>query len=177
MSKAKIILVFAFLVVCAAGAVVGTAVDRHVRPIEEHRGGLPRELGLTSEQEQQMKAIWDGVIQKRMSNFKTRHDEAKQRDTKIRGLLTDDQKSQYDDIVKQYESETAALEDQLHQAEREAEQKTRALLTPEQARKWDEMRKRMTHEPRDRDHFPRDHHRPPPGTQPGLPPPPPGELT
>jgi Spy/CpxP family protein refolding chaperone len=172
MSKAKIILVFAFLVVCAAGVVVGTAVDRHVRPVEEHRGGLPHELGLTSDQEQQMKAIWDGVIQKRVKNFQLRDDEARQRDSKIRSLLTDQQKSQYDDIVKQYESETSALKDQLHQAERDADQKTRALLTPEQAKKWDDMRKRMPHEPRDHDHFPRDHHRPPPSTQPGLPPPP-----
>ena len=169
MSRAKIVLVLAFLVVCAAGVVVGTAVDRHVRPVEEHRGGLPHELGLNSDQERQMKAIWDSVIQKRQQIFPKRREESKQRDAKIRGLLTDEQKSQYDAILKQYADDTAALDEQLHQAEREADTRTRALLTPEQAKKWDDMRSRM-HNPRDRDRFHNDHHRPPPDTEPGLPP-------
>ena len=59
MSKARALLVLAFILVCAAGVVVGTAVDRTARPVlaEKPRESYSQKLGLTPEQERQMHDI------------------------------------------------------------------------------------------------------------------------
>src|SRR3954465_14028988 len=67
MTKTKIMVIFGFLIAFGAGAVVGIQMQKPSMVIAdipkkpEDRSWLRTELGLTSEQTAQMKAIWDGL--------------------------------------------------------------------------------------------------------------------
>jgi Spy/CpxP family protein refolding chaperone len=150
MTKAKVLLVLAFIVVCAAGAVVGTAVDRRVRPPEPPMGVWDR-LHLTPEQRDQMKQAWDPVSQLRGSSFHKRHQFDQDRFNKIEALLSPDQKSEFKQIQDEFEKENRDLETQMHDAVAKAEAKMRSILTPAQLAELDEARRKMPH---DHDHGP-----------------------
>jgi hypothetical protein len=139
MNKAKVLLILAFIVVCAAGAVVGTAVDRRVRPAPVV---APFDW-LTQDQAREMKAIWGPVGELRRKTFGERRQLEHDRRDDFEKLLTPDQLALYKKIQQDYEAKFKALDDQLHQAEHDADLKARALLTPEQLKKYDEVRTRM----------------------------------
>ena len=160
MTKAKILLVLAFIVVCAAGVVVGTAVDWRVRPAPVRGPFDP--LHLSHEQEAQVRAAWEQVAQQRGKMFHERRQAEDRRWDAIQKLFTPEQKQQYDQIQNEYHQQTRELEDQLSSAVAQATDKMKTILTPEQFKKWDQMRK---------DHgFGHDKHGPSMGT-PGMGPP------
>lgn len=140
MNKAKLLLVLAFIVVCAAGAVVGTAVDRRVHPmaIED-----PLHIGLTSEQSAQMKAIWEPVGELRRKTSGERRQLEHERRDEFEKMLTSEQLVVYKKFQQEYEAKFKALDDQLHQAAHDADVKSRALLTPPQLAKYEEIRAKM----------------------------------
>lgn len=140
MNKAKILLVLAFIAVCAAGAVVGTAVDRQVRPVKVED---PLHLGLTSDQSAQMKAIWDPVGELRHKTIGERRQLEHERREEFEKLLTPEQLAAYKKIQQDYEGKFKTLDDQLHQAAHDADVKSRALLTPPQLAKYDALRAKM----------------------------------
>lgn len=140
MNKAKVLLVLAFVAVCAAGAVVGTAVDRQVRPVTVED---PLHLGLTTEQAAQMTAIWDPVGELRRKTFGERRQLDHERREQFEKLLTPEQLAVYKKIQQDYEAKFKAIDDQLRQASHDADVKSRALLTPEQLKKYDELRAKM----------------------------------
>lgn len=140
MNKAKLFLVLAFIVVCAAGAVVGTAVDRHVRPVAVED---PLHLGLTPEQSSAMKTIWEKVGEVRHKTFGERRQLEHERRDEFEKLLTPEQLAAYKKIQQDYETKFKALDDQFHQAARDADVKSRALLTAEQLPKYDALRAKM----------------------------------
>src|SRR3982751_1726217 len=92
MSRTRTILGLTFVLVLAAGAVVGMVRQRVV--VREHgpdRGGvLSKELGLTSEQQQQMSAIWSEMGRDR-DHGDRRREYQKQREDAIRALLNEEQ--------------------------------------------------------------------------------------
>ena len=140
MNKARVLLVLAFIVVCAAGAVVGTAVDRRVRPVAVED---PLHLGLTSEQAKKMKGIWDEVGKLRHQTFTARRELEHQRHDEFEKMLTPEQLAAYKQIQQDYEAKFKALDDQLHQAAHDADVKSRAILTPEQLPRYDALRAKM----------------------------------
>jgi hypothetical protein len=139
MNKAKLLLVLAFIVVCAAGAVVGTAVDRRVRPAPVV---APFDW-LTPDQAAAMKAIWSPVGDLRKKIFGERRQLDHERRDEFEKLLTPEQLTLYKKIQQDYEAKFKAMDDQLHQAEHEADVKSRALLTPDQLRRWENARAKM----------------------------------
>ena len=139
MNKAKVLLILAFVVVCAAGAVVGTAVDRHVRPSV----AVPFDLDLTPAQAQQMKAIWDEVGKIRHEIFSLRRQLERERRDDFEKLLTPDQLTQYKKIQQDYDAKFKALDEQFRQAAHDADMKSRQLLTPAQLAKYDAIRAKM----------------------------------
>lgn len=146
MTKAKALLVLAFIVVCAAGVVVGTAVDRHARPPEPPRGPFPG-LDLTSEQQAALAKAWDPVRIYRGEMFHKRHEYDDQRWAAIQALFTKDQKDQFDQIQANYKKQTKELDAQLSARVDSAIEQMKAILTPEQFRKWNDMRKDHDHGP------------------------------
>jgi Spy/CpxP family protein refolding chaperone len=150
MTKTKTILAVAFFLVFAAGAVVGT-VRPHVldfgRPhnpggpgTEGRRDGgsfLTRELGLTPDQQHQMKDIWSAMPALGREHGERRREFQKQRDDAVVALLTPDQRAKYDAIQKDYSDRLAAMQQERQQAFQQAVEKTKSILTPDQAAKYE----------------------------------------
>jgi len=142
MTKAKALLIVAFVVTFAAGAAVGLLVSR----AEDRRHGpswLEAELDLTDRQREQMRQIWSEAMRAgRSGHWERMKALTESRDQAIAALLTEAQQSQYDAILQDY----AAKIDELHQegkrAFEQAVERTKQILTPEQAKKYDELLKR-----------------------------------
>jgi Spy/CpxP family protein refolding chaperone len=177
MVKTKIILVVSFVVTFAAGAVTGWLVSR-----SDHRppgpSWLAAELDLTSQQREQMQAIWSEVMGATMRQRGEQRDALRQeRDQAIVALLTEEQRPRYDAILKDYVTKENEMSEQRKQAFEEAIKRTKEILTPEQAAKYEELMKKE----REKGFGPpRGGHRgpppgPPPGPLPGSPPGPPPE--
>lgn len=164
MSKVKVLLVFAFVLVFAAGAVVG--VVRDWRPHAPQQGHHPLDeiLNLSPSQRDQMKAIWSHVEELHRSMGPKFKDLRQHRDEELLRLLTPEQKLQYEQIRQDYEREARELDGEMDQAVRDAEEKTRQILTPQQQAKFDQIRKE--HGPRGRGMMHRGHPTTAPSTTP-----------
>src|SRR5207302_885085 len=108
-------------------------------PKKPHRGPFD-ELKLSDAQDTQIRKIWDEVMKGRPSRAQWEQIDH-ERDARIAALLTPEQKSQYDQIRRDHDTQREALHKQMESLIHEAEAKTRALLTPEQQTKFDELRK------------------------------------
>jgi Spy/CpxP family protein refolding chaperone len=151
MNKVKFLLVLAFLVVLAAGAVVGMAVDRQWRtqgPTAQPMGPHPHPPGpwgqfdrsLTSEQRDKMKAIWSVVDKERKERFTDHHQLAQKRDQAVLDLLTPEQRSKFDAIQAQYREDVDQVEKKLTDSVHHAEDQTRAMLSPDQLNLYENAR-------------------------------------
>jgi Spy/CpxP family protein refolding chaperone len=165
-TKTKTLLLLSFILVFAAGAVVGTVqrvAGQHEGPPSgppPHRDGgggprdhdpLPKILNLTPEQQQQMAAIWSDHM-KRRDQERPLHDQKRreyqsQRDEAIRALLTPDQLPKYDAIRKDYQDRMTEIDAQRQAAFKQAVEETKKILTPEQVTKYEEFL--ATHRPPD----------------------------
>ena len=150
MNKVKFLLVLAFLVVLAAGAVVGMAVDRRLRAESPMPPGPPHprnpwaqfNSSLTAEQREQMKTIWSEVNKQRDLRFQTRHQLSQKRDQQILEMLTPEERSKYEAIQNEYRAEVDQTERNLVDTVHKAEEQTRAMLSPEQQKIYDDLRAR-----------------------------------
>jgi len=170
MRKAKFLLLLAFVMVCAAGAVVGMVVDRRVTaPPPGPRGGPFRALNLTPDQQEKMKSIWSDVVRLREQRFQSYHDLEIKRHQDIADLFSayPELKARYQQIQKDYADQVKELEDHLQQSVRDAEQRTHDILTPEQQKKYDEVREQMRFRGREGPHRRGDHPRAPMHAPPG----------
>jgi hypothetical protein len=149
MKMTKLVLVVAFLVVLAAGAVVGMAVDRQlwptaapvpVSPSLATRPSSPRFPRLTPQQQAQMDEIWRPVVRLRESRFQERHDLNLKLTQDIQALLSPEQNKAYDAIQARYRADVQKLEGTLQDAIHQAEQQTRPILTKEQLDQYDKFR-------------------------------------
>jgi Spy/CpxP family protein refolding chaperone len=139
----KIILAVTFVLVFAAGAVVGMVRQRVV--IGTHPPGprgsvLTKERNLTPDQQEQMRRIWSdlGPASGRDREYwDKRRELQRQRDDAILALLTDEQKVKYDAIQKEYGARAAELSKERQAAFQQAVDRTKAILTPEQAAKYE----------------------------------------
>jgi Spy/CpxP family protein refolding chaperone len=165
MTKAKIMVIFGFLIAFGAGAVVGiqmqkpsiVAADVPKKP--EDRSWLRTELGLTSEQTAQMKAIWDSLHAGGRSHEDRRHRLREERDEAIAALIPPSGMGDYDKVLLVYSDKMNQLGQERDKAFQDAVARTMKILTPEQQAKYQEFMKR------------RDPNRPGP---PGMGGPPPG---
>ena len=138
MTKTRLILLGCFVVVFAAGLSTGLLVPRLTARHGEHSRFA--ELKLTPQQREQMNKIWSEVMGSRSgpgSRRETRLALAQERDQKISALLTEDQQSKRDAIVKEYGRKMDELDQERRRAEEEAIKRTRSILTAEQAQKYD----------------------------------------
>ena len=155
MTKAKLILIIAFVVTLAAGAVAGFTLGSLThRPPKPSAGAAPREpeapslhnhfpdLKLTAEQKAKMDEAWSAVMR---NSHKLQSDQRqafqKQRDEAVRAILTDEQKVKYDEALKDYAGKMAELGKAREKAFQEAVEKTKLILNAEQRKKYEEWLK------------------------------------
>jgi Spy/CpxP family protein refolding chaperone len=166
----KFIVTLGFLIAFSAGLVVG--MEKHslapaslatTHPAGPH--GLAAELGLTPQQQDQMKQIFSDVARRgRSEQSDRRAGYRKERDDAVVAILSADQKTQYDTIQKTYQDKLAAIDAENKAAFQKAVDATMAILTPDQRTKYQEFLARHQVErgdrgPRDRDRGFRDSNR------------------
>jgi uncharacterized membrane protein len=150
MNKTSVTILLGFLLMFAAGAVVGMVKTHGVfpPPPPHDRSWLGDQLQLSDEQKQQMQQIWaDAVPHNRDQAMEKRRALQKQRDDAVRALLTPAQQTKFDKIVEQYEAAQADLQKERGKAVQEAIAKTKLILNDQQRAKYEEILKR-----RDADH-------------------------
>jgi len=148
--RIKFILVVAFFVAFAAGMMVGMVGGRATAaPSPMHLGHswLAEELKLTAPQQEQLREIWSNVVKEGPGGGQRWSQLDKQRDQEVRSLLTPEQLSRYDQILRDHRNRLDAMRAETRKRVEEAERRTREILTDSQRIKYDEItRKRHEHE-------------------------------
>ncbi len=154
MTKARLILIAAFCVVFVAGTFTGAAFMRTAEKPRERDSWLAKELDLTPGQRKQLHEIWSEAGQ----SMRAARDEQRrqqralraERDEAIQGLLTEEQRMRYAELMQEYERRSAELDDRMREAFAEAREKTMQVLNEEQQAKYEELMDRRGdwHSPR-----------------------------
>jgi len=136
MTKTKVILLVCFIAALAAGVAAGMAFSRFSDPPRPRRDPL----GLSLEQREQMRQIWSSVESTSRTPHRERMDGLrKEREDAIRALLTDEQKAQYEAILKTHDQKMDDLAAERKKAIDDAVNRTKEILNEEQRAKYDEM--------------------------------------
>jgi Spy/CpxP family protein refolding chaperone len=149
MTKVKATLLFAFVLALSAGVVLGFAAARRVdppvkpadKPAESQRGSwLSDQLKLTGEQSERIRAIWQqSMSEQGRANSERRRALEKERDQALLGLLTRQQRDEYDRLTKQYEAQLAELGRERDRLRQDAIEQTKQVLTEGQRKRYEEL--------------------------------------
>ncbi len=106
--------------------------------------GWLRELNLTAQQSEQMRAIWSAVTKNAPMNHGKREALRKERDEAIKALLSDEQRKQQTAVLAQYEAKNEEIGQKMH-VEQEVQRKQRdeavkALMSEEQRKLYDALK-------------------------------------
>lgn len=163
----RVLVIVGFLVSLAAGLTVGLSVSDRVheppppRPEDRHPGPSPgpgpqpqesrdrrgpgspgswlaQQLDLSTDQQQQLDAIWSEVARDRgREQWDMRSKLRKERDDAIAALIPEDRKAEYERIHSDYDARVEDMESQWRSRFQQAVEKTKAILTPDQREKYD----------------------------------------
>jgi Spy/CpxP family protein refolding chaperone len=155
----KLVVIFGFLVAFAAGVIVGSSRQQlqqqqvttsaaqttapATRPNRESE--LNALLNLRPEQQQALKKIWSEIADRgRKEHDERRRELRRQRDEKIAALFSPADKAKFDQVHKDYEAQTQALEREMRSAFQRSVEQTKEVLDPDQRTKYEEwLRKRQ----------------------------------
>lgn len=148
MSRTRWLVVLGFMVALAAGAVLGVAQDR-----ARHRAGegswLAAQLNLSEEQQEQIRQVWaEAMPRAGREHREAREALQRERDTRVREMLTEEQRAEFDAILAEHEEKLKGLSEERSRAVEAAQERTRQLLTEPQRAKYEELL-------RDREHWPK----------------------
>jgi hypothetical protein len=158
-SRTQIILVGLTVLALSAGVVAGMlasripAVEGHVQhpsvtPAAGAQSQLTAALGLSPDQQEKMRSIWEGVRTQVQDYYQDAEGLQKQRDDAIASLLTDEQKARFEKLSKDYASRYDELVRRREAAFEKAVESTRKILDETQRQKYDEILKsRVGHLP------------------------------
>jgi Spy/CpxP family protein refolding chaperone len=155
----KLVVILGFAISFAAGLMVG--FETHTPPAEASAPHMPATtrgfgpgrsmlkdaLNLTPEQQEKMKKIWAP------RQGDPRREARDERDAAMLALLSPEQKTQYDQIQKQYQDRINAMETDFREDFQRKVKETDEILSPEQSAKYHEFLNRhqpFEHGPRDR---------------------------
>jgi hypothetical protein len=102
---------------------------------------LVDQLGLSADQQDKMRVIWEGVRGDVQQCFQQAQDLQAQRDNAVLAILNDEQKSKFQKISIDYGKRFDTLTQQREQAFQKAVDQTRGLLTEDQRGKYDQILK------------------------------------
>jgi Spy/CpxP family protein refolding chaperone len=152
MSRAKLVILSAFVLVLVAGVMVGRLWARlpmqgHAPPpTDRSPSWLADELQLTPEQRQQMDAIWADVRQKNEQKLERRRSLDHERDQAIEELLGPEQWAAYGRLMDEFRLKHAAVDKERETLFRDANERSVALLNGDQKKKWDQLRAQPHHD-------------------------------
>jgi len=150
----RIVLVIGFVVAFSAGLFCGLAMRGHEvlaspaatsRPLAPGGPGglLATELGLTSEQREQMKRIWgDNARTLRHQQDQRRTQARRERDDAIAALIRPEDRAKYAQALQAHTDRLAEIERELRASWQTGVEETRKILTPEQRTKYEDFLKR-----------------------------------
>ncbi|GMV97806.1 MAG: periplasmic heavy metal sensor [Phycisphaerae bacterium] len=152
----RFIVLVCFLVAFAAGLAVGLqswhVTEPASRPDERRKGWLVEELGLTPEQQEQMNRIWSETAWGgRGEREERRRALARQRDEAIAALVRPEDRPQYDEVMRHYSEQKAAIDREAHEAFENAVEQTKGILNPQQREKYETILKNRPRGPGGRD--------------------------
>ena len=149
MRKTSFLILFAAAVVFAAGALVGMVGQRAVGKTADvpnqfsGRSRITEELKLNPEQQRKIAEIWSAAVVKAgpppTERVRTLE---KDREQAILDLLSDSQKTKYNQIITEYRRQIDTLHQPARAAFTEAEELTKPLLDSTQRAKYEEILKR-----------------------------------
>jgi hypothetical protein len=144
MTRIRVAVILGFVLAFAAGASVGLLASMPGEATASRPGrgpDLTAQLGLTSEQQAQMRTIWSEFVAVQDKEF---HDRKRtlwqEKDEAIEGLLTDEQRAEYDAICADCDRRMREMDEKWQDVIQQAVERTKAMLTPEQVKKYDEFR-------------------------------------
>ena len=144
-SKSKILVLAAFVLTLAAGAVVGILTSRLTKAgvgasgVQQSRSPLAAALDLTPEQSAQMQKIWEQVRDTASDCVRKAQALQMERERSFEALLNDQQKAQYDQIKTGYNACIEALDAQRTASFQSALQQTQRVLTESQRLKYEKI--------------------------------------
>jgi Spy/CpxP family protein refolding chaperone len=147
MTKTRIIVIVGFMIAFGAGAVVGLqlrapSVVLATVPPPQQNSWLRTELGLSAEQNDQMKNIWESLHTGGRGYEDRRRQLRDQRDEAIAALLPPSVMGDYDKVLQEFSNKLTQLGQERDKAFQDAVEKTKKILTPEQRVKYEEFLKR-----------------------------------
>ena len=101
--------------------------------------GLSEQLGLSDEQAQQMRGIWENVREQVRSSYTDAEKLQRARDEELVGLLNQEQKAKFEKISRNYSDKFTELRHKRDESFASAVEQTRKLLSDEQREKYDEI--------------------------------------
>jgi hypothetical protein len=139
MGKAKFALTAVFLLAVASGLVAGVLMGR--LPVAGSvqaaaRSPLAQELQLTTEQNEAMRQIWEGIRQDVDDCFLQAQTSQKARDEALFALLTDEQKVKFAKVQNDCARELASLKAQRDAAFQDAVLRTERILSESQRQRY-----------------------------------------
>jgi Spy/CpxP family protein refolding chaperone len=163
----KTLVIVCFVVAFAAGLVVGLEARRASDPTttrpSHHSGWLATELSLSPQQQEQLKTIWSETAERGGRGREDRRRQLyRQRDEAIAALIRPEDKSRYDQVLKDYSEQMSALDREWRASFESTVERTRQILTAKQQAKYDELLKHHQSE-----RGPGDRHRGERGREPG----------
>jgi hypothetical protein len=100
---------------------------------------LSEQLGLSEEQAQQMRGIWENVREQVRSSYTDAEKLQRSRDDELVALLNQEQKAKFEKISRSYSDKFAQLRHKRDESFASAVEQTRNLLSEEQRQKYDEI--------------------------------------
>jgi hypothetical protein len=139
-AKATIVLVLAYILALAAGTTSGLLADRLRAPLPQgSKAPLAAQLDLTPAQVEEMRGIWENVSGNLDGYYHRAQDIQRQRDQALVDILTDDQKTKFAIMDKEYVKRYDALKDERDAAFRQALTKTEAMLSDTQRARYEQI--------------------------------------
>jgi hypothetical protein len=145
MARRKVVFLTTVLLVLGAGVTVGR-LSAHLSetPLQTqspHRrtDWVAAELNLSTQQHQQMDAIWADVSKNRTKIFDQRRALTDERDQGITKMLTEAQRIGYDKVLKDYRAKLDDLNKESDKAIADANLRSQELLDKDQKKIWDNI--------------------------------------
>jgi Spy/CpxP family protein refolding chaperone len=140
MKKTSVLLSLAFVLVFAAGFAMGVVSQQRHKPPRDFGAFLAEKLKLTSDQQNQMKAIWSNAMSSDKSGRSKYQELRDQRDAAINALLQPSQVTEYQAINDTYKEQFNKLRQSRRDAIDKAVAQTRKILTAQQIELYDKLR-------------------------------------
>jgi Spy/CpxP family protein refolding chaperone len=149
MSRVKMFLTIGFVLAMGAGVAVGMLGAKYPQT-HQPRSWLGDELGLSPDQREQMRSIWQDVSKSGQRDWGKRRALEKEKTEAVLGLLTPEQKAKYDELNRQYQQKAQEISQQREANMQDAIERTKAMLTPQQRERYEQIMQERR-EKRDRD--------------------------